>query len=102
MHNCEQLKREAVRPLGFVSSESGLVMVVDPTALVPYLKEGVLEEWVARAMVSFNEGEYEMGLGEQGGNAVVFPGAIRGRHVLAKELLSTGAVTIDSNVRDAA
>lgn len=98
-----QLKdKEQVRPLGFAVSESGLLMVVDPTAMIPYLKDGVMEDWISRTLVALGDGGYEIRLGEQGGEAVVIPGTIRGRHVLAKERLSTGAIELDGEVRDAA
>lgn len=94
--------KEQVRPLGFAVSESGLLMVVDPTALIPYLKEGVMEDWIARTLVVLGDGAYEVPLGECGGEAVMVPGTIRGRHVLAKERLNDGALELDQNVRDAA
>lgn len=92
-----------VRPMGFCLSESGLVLVVDPTALVPYLKEDVLPDWLAKAMCAWNAGDYEIDLGSEGkALAVCVPGAARGRHVLVKERLGTGDLELDDKVKDAA
>jgi hypothetical protein len=77
-------------------------MVVDPTALTPYLREGVIEEWIAAGLAAFGDGNYEVPLGTEGGQAVMIYGAERGRHVLVKEDLDGDrGISFREGIRDA-
>jgi hypothetical protein len=79
-------------------------MVVDPSALEPYLKSPeILADWYAASLAAFSEGNHEVDLGTGGGQAVMMFGTNPGRHVLVKEQLDGGHdVTLDRDVRDAA
>jgi len=91
----------AERSVGFAGSESGLLMVVDPTALIPYLHEGVIEDWIARSLAALGGEENEIALGAEGGQAVILHSSVRGRHVLVKERLGDGALRVKEDIKDA-
>lgn len=95
----KQLRR--VKPLGFATTESDILLVLDPFILEPYMRPGAMDQLWTAILETLALNEVEVPIGDQGQVAVVV--VVPQRAVLVKQELGVDAgLVLDGNIpRDA-
>ena len=85
-----------IKPLGFCSTPSGMLMVLDPTVLQPWMTEDAWGQFLAVIRGGLMGGDAEIVVGPDGETGIVVVGV--GQTVLVKQSIGIEALIVDGNV----